>query len=100
MIDAMVAGRMFGASEPRTDKSGKAFAVAKVLAVAGDGDSVIVNVIAFDADVQRRLELLSDGDAVTLAGALTPKAWTDKQGNARAALDLVAHRMLSIQDLT
>jgi hypothetical protein len=99
MIDALVAGRMFGAAEQRSDKGGKAFTVAKVLAIAGDGDSVIVNVIAFDSAVRRRLELLADGDAVTLSGGVTPKGWTDKQGNARAALDMVALRMLTVHDL-
>jgi len=30
-----------------------------------------------------------------LAGALTPKVWTDKQGNTRPALDMVATQVLT-----
>jgi hypothetical protein len=38
---------------------------------------------------------LRDGDSVSAAGSLNPKVWTDKQGNTKPALDLVAHRVLS-----
>jgi hypothetical protein len=38
---------------------------------------------------------LEDGDAVSLAGSLSPKVWSDKQGNAKPALDLVASRVIS-----
>jgi hypothetical protein len=37
---------------------------------------------------------LEDGDAVAIAGALTPKVWLDKQGNARPALDMIVSRVL------
>ena len=32
---------------------------------------------------------------IALAGALTPKVWTDKQGNTRPALDMVATQVLT-----
>jgi hypothetical protein len=35
-----------------------------------------------------------------LSGALTPKVWTDREGNARPALDLVAHAVLSPYHVT
>jgi hypothetical protein len=38
---------------------------------------------------------LEDGDAVAVAGALTPKVWLDKQGNARPALDMIVSRVLA-----
>lgn len=37
MIDALIAGRVYGTPAERTSKTGKPFAVAKVRAAAGDG---------------------------------------------------------------
>ena len=48
MIDGLIAGKLLGSPERRTDKNGKPFVVAKVIAAAGEGDGIIVNVISFD----------------------------------------------------
>ena len=98
MIDGLVAGRIFGESAQRVDKAGKAFTVAKVRATTGDGELLFVNVIAFEERVCDALRNLRDGDAVALAGALTPRVWTDKQGNVRPALDMLALRVLTVQE--
>ena len=96
MIDGLVAGRLYGDCEQRTDKTGRPFTVVKLRASTAEGDMLFVNVIAFDAGVCDRLQSLCDGDSVTLAGSLTPRVWTDKQGAARPALDMVAHRLLAL----
>ena len=96
MIDALVSGRVFGDPEQRLGKGNTPFVVAKVRAPANDGETVLVNVIAFDDAPSAALLALRDGDAVALAGSLTPKVWTDKQGNTRPALDMVAQRVLSV----
>jgi single-stranded DNA-binding protein len=95
MIDGLIAGRMFGAAQERTGQSGKTYTTAKVRAAAGEGESLFVDVIAFGDDAQKALQALDDGDSVALAGTLTPKVWTDKQGVARPALDMVAHGVLT-----
>ena len=95
MIDALIAGRVYGQPTARTGKNGKSFAVAKVRAAAGDGDSLFVSVIAFDDAPCKALLALSDGDSVALSGTLTPKTWTDREGNTRPALDMVAHQVLT-----
>ena len=95
MIDGLIAGKLYGAPQQRTGKSGKPFALAKVRCAAGDGESLFVNVIAFDGDVCTALLALGDGDSVALAGTLTPKVWTDKQGNTRPTLDIVAAQVLT-----
>ena len=95
MIDALIAGKLFGQPTERTGKSGKSFAVAKVRAAAGDGAGLFVNVIAFDEAPCNALLALRDGDSVALSGSLTPKVWTDREGNTRPALDLVAHQVLT-----
>ena len=100
MIDGLIAGRVHGQPTSRTSKSGKPFAVAKVRAAGGDGESLFVNAIAFDEAPCKALLALSDGDSVALSGSLTPKVWTDREGNTRPALDLVAHQVLTAYHVT
>lgn len=95
MIEGLITGHLVGLAETRQGKNDSTFALAKVKATAGDGESLIVNVIAFAAEASAALMALDDGDAVALAGALTPKVWTDKQGNTRPALDMVATQVLT-----
>ena len=96
MIDGLVAGRLYGEAERRTDKAGKAYSLAKVRASTAEGEVLFVNVIAFGDDLCTSLHRLRDGDSVALSGSLNPRVWTDKQGNARPALDMVAHRLISM----
>ncbi len=100
MIDALIAGRVYGAPEQRTDKHGHAYAVAKVRTLTGSGEAVFVSVIAFDDAPVAALLALGDKDSVAIAGELTPKAWTDKTGAARPSLDLIAHQLLTPYSVT
>ena len=95
MIDGLVAGKLVGQAEMREGKNASKFVVAKVRATAGDGDAVVVNVIAFAPEACAALMALDDGHAVSLAGSLTPKVWSDKQGNTKAALDMIASNVLT-----
>lgn len=100
MIDSLIAGKLYGSPTGKTSKAGKPFVTAKVRAAAGDGEALFINVIAFDATVCVALLALGEGDAVALAGTLTPKVWTDRDGNTRPALDLVAHGVLTAYHVT
>jgi single-stranded DNA-binding protein len=100
MIDALIAGKLYGKPKQMTGKAGKPFATAKVRAAAGEGEALFVNVIAFDASSVAALLALGDGDSVALAGSLTPKVWTDREGNSRPAVDLVAHQVLTAYHVT
>jgi len=95
MIEGLIGGHLVGLAETRQGKNDSTFALAKVKATAGDGENLIVNVIAFAAEASAISAALDDGDAVALAGALTPKVWTDKQGNTRPALDMVVTQVLT-----
>lgn len=95
MIDGLIAGKLQGKAAERTSKNGKPYALAKVRAAGGDGEALFVNVIAFDTGPCTALLALGDGDAVALAGTLTPKAWLDREGQPRAAVDMVAAQVLS-----
>jgi hypothetical protein len=81
MIDGLVSGRMFGDAEERTDKTGKLFSVAKVRASPADGETVFVNVIAFDSGVRAALHHLRDGDAQRW-----PVAWYPRYGPTNRVL--------------
>ncbi|WP_028601148.1 single-stranded DNA-binding protein [Ottowia thiooxydans] len=96
MIDALIAGKLYGQAQQRDGANGKPFTTAKVRASVGEGEPLFVNVIAFSHSVQETLLSLGDGESVALSGELTPKVWTDKEGNTRPAVDLVAHAVLSI----
>jgi single-stranded DNA-binding protein len=98
MIDGLIAGRLMGDASRRVDKTGRDYTVARVLARNKSDEEFIVNVIAFEHAACAALLALADGDALSLAGSLTPRVWTDKQGNARPSLDLVATRVLSARD--
>ena len=95
MISGLIAGVLMGEAEMRTGKNASQFVVAKVKVAGVDGESTLVNVISFSAETGAALMQLDDGDAVALSGTLTPKVWTDKQGNTRPALDMVAHQVLT-----
>ena len=100
MIDALVAGKLHGKPIERTGSSGKPFVVAKVRTPLQDGETIFVSVICFDAIAGKALLALDAGDSVALSGALTPKVWQPKDGEARPALDLVAHAIVSIYNVT
>lgn len=95
MIDGLVSGKLYGTATSRTGQSGKQFVTAKVRAAVGDGESLFVNVIAFSTTAGDALLALGDGDSVALTGTLTPKAWVDRSGDAKPALDMVAHAVLT-----
>lgn len=96
MIDALIAGKIYGQPVQRTGSaSGKPFVTAKVRTAAGDGEGIFINVICFDADTCHALLALGDGDSVAMAGTLTPKVWTDKAGIAKPAIDLVCQHLVT-----
>ncbi|HIE1649372.1 TPA: single-stranded DNA-binding protein [Burkholderia cenocepacia] len=85
MLDALASGKLYGKPGERTGPSGRPFVTAKVRVPTGDGEALFVNVIAFSDDVKVALLALDDGDSVALAGTLTPKVWTDRNGDAKPA---------------
>ncbi len=100
MIDALIAGRLHGAAQQKTSKAGKPFTTAKVRVAIDDGNSLFVGVVAFNEPAQAALMALGDGDAVSLAGTLKPTAWIDREGGARAGLDLTAAQVLTSYHVT
>ncbi len=96
MIEALITGTLVGLAEQRQGKNDTSFVLAKVKATPGEGEPLIVNVIAFAAEAGAALLALDEGDTLAVSGALTPKVWTDKQGKTRPALDLVASQVQTV----
>ena len=96
MIEALITGTLTGLAEQRQGKNDSTFVLAKVKTTPGEGELLIVNVIAFAPEACAALLALDEGDTLALTGALTPKVWIDKQGNTRPALDLVASQVLTV----
>lgn len=99
MIDALIAGRLFGKPSSRVSKSGNTFAVAKVRAPMANGESAFVNVIAFSDTAKAALLALAVGDSVAISGELKVGTYSDKDGAPRPSLDLTAHVVLSEYDV-
>ena len=99
MIDALVTGKLHGAPQQRTGKSGKPFTICKVRVPTGE-DATFCNVIAFDDATQAALLALGDGEAVALAGSLKVGTWTARDGTARPSLDLTASAALTTYHVT
>jgi single-stranded DNA-binding protein len=95
MIEGLVGGRLYGEAQLRTGQNSSRFVTCKVRAATSDGDTLFVNVIAFDKAVQKTLLGLADADSIALSGTLTPKVWTDKNGLVKPALDMIAHKVLT-----
>jgi single-stranded DNA-binding protein len=100
VIDALVSGKLFGKPTCKSGQSGKHFVVAKVRAAISGDEAIFINVIAFTNTAKDALLELDDGDSLAIAGTLTPKVWTDKHGEARPALDLVASAVLTSYHVT
>ena len=100
MIDGLIGGKLHGKPAQRVGQSGKAFVTAKVRTPTANGETLFVNVIAFSERVGASLLALDDGDSVSISGALTPKAWTDRSGEVKPALDMVAHALLTTYHVT
>ncbi len=100
MIDGMIGGKLYGKPAQRVGQSGKAFVTAKLRTPTANGETLFVNVIAFSESVGASLLALDDGDSVSISGALTPKAWTDRNGEVKPSLDMVAHALLTTYHVT
>ena len=56
--------------------------------------------LVWDHEKCEALLALGEGNAVALAGTLTPKTWLDKNGTPQPAFDLVASQVLSAYHVT
>ena len=66
MMDGLITGRLTGIPESRIDRNRRPYMVARMRANAGDGSSIPVNIVAFEAAPCAVLRSLAEGDAIAL----------------------------------
>lgn len=97
MFDGLLGGKIYGQPAQRTGKNNNTFVVAKMRVPVAEGEGMFASLIAFDSKAQTALLALSDGDAASVAGAVTVKVWTGHQdGVPRPAVDVVVSQVLSV----
>lgn len=94
-ITVLITGKLVVVPERRTSASGKSFTTARIAAATEADDSVLVSVIAFGTAAEQ-LAALAKGDTLAIAGRAKPKAWTSKDGELKAGLDVVAEQVLTV----
>lgn len=95
MIDALIAGKIYGTPKSGTGKSGADYVNAMVRVATADGGSLMCSVIVFDEAARNGLMALANGDGVSLSGTLTPKVYRDKSGEYRPSADMLASAVLT-----
>ena len=95
MIDALVAGRIFGQPKAGSGKNGSSYVTAKVRTAGADNEPVLVSVITVADAVCQALLGMMEGESIALSGSLTPKVWVDKEGVSRPALDMQAYAIVT-----
>lgn len=95
MIDALIAGKLYGAPVKRTSTNDNSFVTAKVRVAMRDGEGAFVNIITFSRSCGEALLALQDGDSVALSGELKVSVYEAKDATWKPSLDLMAHVALS-----
>jgi single-stranded DNA-binding protein len=89
----LVSGSLFRAPEQRTSKAGKLYVTATIKAKDGDAFQ-FWRVTAFSESVQAELMRLTDGDALSVQGALKAETY-EKNGATKLSLSVVADHVLA-----
>lgn len=83
-------GRLTRKPELRHTPSGAAVTTVAIASTrrGSDDDPIYVDLVLWDAQAAFAVEHLVKGQAVTFAGRLEPRPWTDREGNQRVALEV------------
>src|SRR5690348_10885159 len=96
MMQASCYGRLAADPKPISTKTGKPMTVATMAVDIGDdGDAPLwVGVVAFGR-VAEDLERHGKGDLLSVSGRVQRKNWTDREGNTRESLQVIADALVS-----
>ena len=94
----ILVGHLGADPEKREISGGKTMAKLRLATKAAtkDGDTSWWYVAAFRWSADYALQYLKKGDQVLVEGAVTMRDYTDKDGNKRQAVDIVADRIQSV----
>jgi single-stranded DNA-binding protein len=91
----LVCGQLFRGPEQRTSKTGKPFVTATIRAKDGEA-AQWWKVLAFSETVQSELMRLTDGDALSVQGALKAETY-EKMGVTKISLSVVVDSVLPLR---
>jgi single-stranded DNA-binding protein len=92
---ALVTGTLFRSPEQRTSKAGKPYVTATIKAKDGDAFQ-FWRMTAFSDSAQAELMRLTDGDAVSVQGALKAEIYEKAGGETRLSLSVIAEHVLAL----
>jgi single-stranded DNA-binding protein len=92
---ALITGTLFRPPEQRTSKNGKPFVTATLKSKEGEAVQWW-KVVAFSESVQFALLRLTDGDALSVQGALKAETY-EKDGATKLSLSVVADHVLALR---
>ena len=83
-------GRLTRKPELRQTSSGATVTTVAITSTrrGSDDDPIYVDLVLWDAQAAFAAEHLIKGQAVTFAGRLEPRQWTDREGNQRVVLEV------------
>ena len=59
----------------------------------GDGDPLFIDVLVFGEYATHLADSVTKGDTILVRGKLTPNKWTDKEGNEREEIRVIADQV-------
>ncbi len=95
MIDALIAGKIYGVPQERTSKNGNPFTVARLRVPMANGEAMFAGLVAFRDSARAALLALQDGDSAAVAGELKVGSYLDKAGLPKPSLDVTVHQVLT-----
>ncbi len=90
MLTLAGSGRLTRKPELRTTGSGWTVTTVAIASSrrGSDDDPIYIDLVLWDAQAAFAVEHLVKGQAVAFAGRLEPRSWTDRDGNARVAIEV------------
>ena len=94
-LDILATGMLVSDPQRRTGQSGKPFATALLRVPCEDAERALVSVIVFNASILEATMAHAKGDTIAVAGRAKLSSWSDKDGDAKHGLSVVADRCLT-----
>lgn len=98
MLSLLCTGTLLRNPERRTSAKGNAYATALLRVPTEGEDSLLVSLIAFDADAVAKLLALSKGDTLAVTGRAKLTEWT-RDGEQRHGLSVTVERVLTAYEV-
>ena len=96
MLSVLIEGLLTADPVSRIATNGNPYTTAKMRATGADGESILCNLIAFDADAGHTLAELAAGDLVAVVGHAAINQWAGKDGQRHVSLKVRVTRAMSV----